>query len=80
MNDALKEAMASAVPDQVPDPRDNLFRPATQTQQIGDQSADPATANSGPGGLELAPRQPENQTAEKLQEKQRKAEALSPLL
>lgn len=72
-NQSMKEAMTSAIPDNVPDPRDGLFRPAHESQPV-----DPAAQKGGPASISM-PGVADDDEA-RLQEKQRKTEALRPLV
>lgn len=73
MNDSIKSAMALAMPDNLSDPRDGMFR-APHTSQ----AADPDVNATGPAAPALS-QGGDQQEQERQQEKQRKSQALRPL-
>ena len=73
MNSEFKKAILEAVPSNAPDNRDGLF--PTSTQDPDDKP------DNGPASSTAAlPGQPESQKREQAIEKQRKTDALQPLL
>jgi hypothetical protein len=74
MNTEFKKALLGAIPSNEPDGRDELFQPSTQ-------DSDDNKPDSGPTSPTAAlPGQPESQKRELAAEKQRKTDAIQPLL